>query len=324
MHLGATRCRGSGGVSRPSLFPGGRQPFVHQREAFQRALVEHRDAVVTTGTGSGKTECFLVPVLAELIRESRQWSAPGARPATWDWWSDRHRIMRGKANITHSESPNAITKQDQRLCGHFYSIRSMHSSKINSCDCVSRSIAPRHMLWLDEHRSGNRIYFGRYTGRTPIPGNSDTARLRKELRDMARESTAVADSDAAFFFQSFNEGGAEMWSRWDMQDDPPDLLITNYSMLNIMLMRSLETNIFTKTRDWLAADRSNVFHLVVDELHTYRGTPGTEVAYLLRVLLDRLNLNPDSEQLRIISSSASLESGNDGLEYLEDFFGRNR
>ena len=64
--------------------------------------------------------------------------------------------------------------------------------------------------------------------------------------------------------------------------------------------------------------------LVVDELHTYRGTPGTEVAYLLRVLLDRLNLNPDSEQLRIIASSASLESGNDGLEYLEDFFGRNR
>ena len=78
---------------------------------------------------------------------------------------------------------------------------------------------------------------------------------------MARESAAVAGSDAALFFQLFDEGGAEMWSRWDMQNDPPDLLITNYSMLNIMLMRSLETDIFTKTRDWLAAERNNVFHL---------------------------------------------------------------
>jgi len=62
----------------------------------------------------------------------------------------------------------------------------------------------------------------------------------------------------------------------------------------------------------------------VDELHTYRGTPGTEVAYLLRALLDRLGLAPDSDQLRIISSSASLESGTTGPQYLEQFFGRDR
>jgi DEAD/DEAH box helicase domain-containing protein len=63
----------------PSLFPDHRQPYSHQHEVFYRTLVEHRDAVVTTGTGSGKTECFLVPVLAELVRESRQWSAPSPR-----------------------------------------------------------------------------------------------------------------------------------------------------------------------------------------------------------------------------------------------------
>ena len=40
-----------------------------------------------------------------------------------------------------------------------------------------------------------------------------------------------------------------MWSRWDMQDTPPDILITNYSMLNIMLMRAIETSIFDQTRD---------------------------------------------------------------------------
>ena len=59
-----------------------------------------------------------------------------------------------------------------------------------------------------------------------------------------------------------------------MQEAPPDILITNYSMLNIMLMRSLEGNIFDSTAHWLREDRRHLFHLVVDELHSYRGTPG--------------------------------------------------
>src|SRR5439155_18519746 len=166
---------------------------------------------------------------------------------------------------------------------------------------------------------------GRYTGRTPVSGGrtpSNVGRLRDELRSIHQDAQAVAGNAAEELFQSMN--GGEMWSRWDMQDAPPDILITNYSMLNIMLMRTIETPIFDLTPQWLAGARDRVFHLVVDELHTYRGTPGTEVAYLLRVLLDRLGLPPDSDQLRIIASSASLESGTAGLEYLEQFFGRDR
>ncbi len=317
------------GFIEPSLFTDPqtgqpRQPFVHQREAFQHSLVEHRDVVVTTGTGSGKTECFFVPVLAELIRESSQWSAPGTLTPNWDWWDDRHKMMRGR-------SPRYAQRVAQR--GHetrpaamrallLYPLNALVEDQLVRLRLALDSAAARS--WLDAHRQSNRIYFGRYTSRTPIPGNSDTARLRKELRDMARDAAAVAGFDASLFFQSFDEGAAEMWSRWDMQSHPPDMLITNYSMLNIMLMRSIEADIFDKTRDWLAADRSHVFHLVVDELHTYRGTPGTEVAYLLRVLLDRLGLSPESEQLRFIASSASLEGGDKRREYLEEFFGRER
>ena len=116
-----------------------------------------------------------------------------------------------------------------------------------------------------------------------------------------------------------------MWSRWDMQEAPPDILITNYSMLNIMLMRDVEASIFDMTRAWLQQDEANVFHLVVDELHSYRGTPGTEVGYILRVLYERLGLHPDHSQLRIIASSASL--GGDlarAHDYLLQFFGRSR
>jgi hypothetical protein len=121
-----------------------------------------------------------------------------------------------------------------------------------------------------------------------------------------------------------------------MQDNPPDILITNFSMLSIMLMRECDENIFSKTRAWLAgedlqgeeresAKKSRIFHLVVDELHLYRGTSGTEVAYLLRLLLLRLGLHPNHPQLRILASSASLEPEDPkSLPFLKGFFGANQ
>lgn len=115
-----------------------------------------------------------------------------------------------------------------------------------------------------------------------------------------------------------------MWSRWDMQEHPPDVLITNYQMLNVMLMRSIEAGIFDKTKAWLESSEDHCFFLVVDELHTYRGTPGTEVAYLLRLLLERLGLTLDSPKLRIIATTASLDDDEKGRRFLEQFFGRDR
>ncbi len=42
-----------------------------------------------------------------------------------------------------------------------------------------------------------------------------------------------------------------MLSRWDMVTAPPDILVTNYSMFNVMLMRDLEDPMFEATREWL-------------------------------------------------------------------------
>ena len=115
--------------------------------------------------------------------------------------------------------------------------------------------------------------------------------------------------------------GAEMRSRWDMQTAAPDILITNYSMLNIAMMRDREDSIFDQTRQWLAADPSHVFTLVIDEMHSYRGTPGTEVAYLLRKLFGRLGLDARPQQLSIVAASASLEPERD-RPFLAGFFGQ--
>lgn len=310
------------------------EPYEHQQRAFERSVVGGNDVVVTTGTGSGKTECFLLPIITNLVRESAGWGAPAARSPQWDWWSDRHKYFQGQ-NIRYA--PRIPQRAHEDRITRPAAIRALLLYPLNAL-VEDQLIRLREALdsaparsWLDSHRCGNRLYFGRYTGRTPISGNrnsTNTPRLRTELREMERDAQLVfSDPVARRFFAMMD--GAEMWSRWDMQDAPPDLLITNYSMLNIMLMRGIEANIFDATRRWLedgrrSGDRDRVFHLVVDELHTYRGTPGTEVAYLLRVLLDRLGLSADSEQLRIIASSASLEAGVSGLAYLEGFFGRNR
>ncbi len=103
-------------------------------------------------------------------------------------------------------------------------------------------------------------------------------------------------------------------------------MITNYSMLSVMLMRGDEYELFNKTKKWYAAHPDSVFHLVLDELHLYRGTSGTEVAYLLRLFLDAIGIPPTKEgkpnpQLRILASSASLGGEKDTQDFLSQFFG---
>ncbi len=309
----------------PPTLPNGqpRELYTHQRAVFEESVVHGHDVVVTTGTGSGKTECFLLPIAAELARESVNWPAPGPRPAQWDWWN--HWSMQGSRRCWAPRIPQRAHENRTPAIRALilYPLNALVEDQLARLRDGLDGTGAR--AWLEAHRAANRIYFGRYTGRTPVSGSrtsAATGRLRAELADAHRDSRLVAGTPAARFFA--NMDGGEMWSRWDMQDHPPDVLITNYSMLNIMLMRTVEAPIFDQTRQWLQQDPSHIFHLVVDELHTYRGTPGTEVAYLIRVLLDRIGLAPDSNQLRIIASSASVASGAAGLQYLESFFGRDR
>ena len=312
-------------TSASGLFPSRRELFQHQLDAWS-ASTRGESVVVTTGTGSGKTECYLLPVFSYLVEESSRWRAASNRPAKALWWS--HRNQRRIAQRSHDTGRrNAVRAL------FLYPLNALIEDQLSRIRRACDGIDAR--TWLDDERSGNRFWFGRYTGATPVSGPSENSRKRVELgrrlREMHSEWTRAKhsaeqnrDEEILSYFQ--DPDGSEMWSRWDMQETPPDILITNYSMLNIMLMRSLEAGIFDQTRDWLADDREkNRFHLVVDELHTYRGTPGTEVGYLLRTLLDRLGLTPDSPQLHIIATSASMEAGDHkSLEYLEQFFGRDR
>jgi hypothetical protein len=113
-------------------------------------------------------------------------------------------------------------------------------------------------------------------------------------------------------------GDREMMTRHETQARCPEILITNYSMLEYMLMRPIERAIFQQTRDWLRADPANELILVLDEAHLYRGAGGAEVALLLRRLLSRLDVPRD--RVRFILTSASLGTGDEARAITQ--FGR--
>jgi len=156
----------------------------------------------------------------------------------------------------------------------------------------------------------NLIYFGQYTSRTQTSGYWTN---RARIKDWERYLTQIYH-DWASLNQSEKESGdwirpdgPEMYCRWDMQQAPPDILITNYAMLEYMLLRPMERDIWDLTRDWLNGSESHVLTLVLDEAHMYTGARGTEIAYLLRRLCNRLNANKN--QIRFIATSATLGEG---------------
>ncbi len=325
--------------------------YTHQVEMLQRAAAG-QNAVVTAGTGSGKTESFLLPLFASIAAEALDWDAPEPLlPHADDWWSNEAWQTSCKNNAGHIVRSYRVPQR-----GHetrpaavrglvLYPMNALVEDQLTRLRRALDSVKAR--TWCSEHLKGNRIYFGRYTGNTPVPGHEQNAhgnpdrkrieKLAQKLTDLYQGAAAAfqyatmraekatnddereAANDIIYFFPRLD--GAEMHSRWDMQQAPPDILITNYSMLSIMLMREADAPIFEQTRRWLEQP-GNVFHLIIDELHLYRGTSGTEVAYLLRLLLRKLGLTPTDPRLRILASSASLDPNSEAsLAFLSDFFG---
>ena len=152
----------------------------------------------------------------------------------------------------------------------------------------------------------------------------------RQINDVASELKEQFDISDKF---DTNEDGAELFAvpmagemvtRWDMLEAAPDVLISNTSMLNIMLLRENEESLFEQTKSWLKESPENQFTLIVDELHAYRGTSGAEVAVTIRNFLNRIGIKNDSPQLRIIATTASLDDSDDGQQFVERFFGVNR
>lgn len=275
-------------------------PYSHQCKALENFLAG-KDLIVATGTGSGKTESFLMPVLSTLATESAK------RPNSW--------AKNGVRAILLYPMNALVNDQLGRLRRLF-----------------GNSVVKAGL----QGNSARNATFGMYTSRSPYPGTRSSQKdklrvvgeLKKlyfenmtdEYRDRLKAEGKWPAKDVAAFIESGLKTGAldvELITRHEMQAHAPDLLITNYSMLEYMMLRPLEAPIFQQTADWLREDENNQLTIVLDEAHMYRGSGGAEVAYLLRRLQSRLGV-PRS-RIRFILTSASLGSSDDAKVEIRDF-----
>ncbi len=357
------------------LFPAGIKLHAHQAEMLKKAL-EGNNCIITSGTGSGKTESFLLPLFAQLAKELANWQSPNAKPATVNtWWKERANggltptQIVNISNFTLSDAARQRQHEMRKAGVRALILYPMNALVEDQMSRLRKALdSDNTRQWLNTNTNGNAIYFGRYNSSSPVAGelkkhtdrgtvinDKKVKQLKETLQTIEKNFENVQDyidrylphepeyiklspekkvekiKELKSFFQRLD--GAEMRSRFDMQVAPPDILITNYSMLSIMLMRDIDKGIFDETRQWLACEDlperqreaekpKRIFHLIIDELHLYRGTQGTEVACLLKLVLNRLGLHPQHPQLRILASSASLEAGDiDSKNFVCDFFG---
>ena len=273
-------------------------PFKHQINALETA-VKGTDLFVATGTGSGKTECFMWPMMAKLTSEARN------SPKTWEQRGVRVVVM--------------------------YPMNALVSDQISRLRRLMGDEQHQFVNIFRETAGGNarRPQFGMYTGRTPYPGSTPDKRKDRELAStlermtqpdsdeakayyatLVKEGKIPAKNDIAGFIEDLREGrhipdseDAELITRFEMQNCCPDILITNYSMLEYMLFRPRESNIWDSTKKWLTEDVDNKLLFIIDEAHMYRGSSGGEVSLLIRRLFHRLGIGRDRVQFILTTAS---------------------
>lgn len=211
------------------ILPLDRPLYQHQEDAIRKGAAG-RNLVIATGTGSGKTESFLVPILSALFDEHSHDSLnPGVRALL------------------------------------LYPMNALANDQLKRL----REILENHP----------EITFGRYTG---------------ETKETTRE--------ALEHYQSLHGGDLplenELVSREQMRSNPPHILLTNYAMLEYLLLRPDDMDLFE------GPHAGSWSHLVVDEAHVYDGVNGSEIAFLLRRLQDRLQ----TPKIQCFASSATVGS----------------
>jgi ATP-dependent helicase YprA (DUF1998 family) len=302
-------------------------PYLHQAQALEQGFSNQKNLVIMTGTGSGKTESFLMPVLANLAHEASEDRKSFATPAI-------------RAMVLYPMNA-LVNDQLGRLRAMFGDAR----------------IGTLFRGW-----AGRPPRFARYTSRTPYAGLRDKGKDSRHLKqfgnfyidalqeaangDGPKQQAAhrlIEDLKARGKWPAkpdlekwFGKGAwksasgdyrravtlpedSELLTRHEVQSTPPDLLVTNYSMLEYMLMRPVERDIFDKTAAWLNESPHARFTLILDESHLYRGAGGTEVALLLRRLRDRLAVSP--ERFQVICATASFNDQNHAIHFASELTG---
>ncbi len=237
---------------------------IHQEKALDHVIRDNHNMVVSTGTGSGKTECYLYPIFNDIMREKEQGTlCPGVRALLIF-------PMNALANDQQKKLRKLLAKYPD-------------------------------------------ITFGRYTGETAHARiKEDPEAAEKRLHD-EYNTQHLDDSDPDMRVSLVNE----YMCREYMAQNPPHILLTNYAMLEYMLLQPNTAPFFDNetAKHWK--------YIVIDEAHTYKGAVGTEIGFLLRRLKERIR-HHRTEPFRCIATSATLgsEGGKGALaEFAAQLFG---
>ena len=213
-------------------------PYLHQEKAFDRLSASTPGStLIATGTGSGKTECFLYPILNYCFQH------------------------RGEAGI------KAVL------------------------------IYPMNALATDQAgRIAKLIYNSPLKGQ--VTAGIFVGQQEKDPAMMMTKERLISDKNT-------------------LRLSPPDILVTNYKMLDYLLIRPEDRPL------WLQNTPDTLRFLVVDELHTFDGAQGADLGCLIRRLKSRLDAPPDL--ICGIGTSATLGSSEERqalLEYAASVFGQ--
>lgn len=204
-------------------FPLDRYPYSHQTESWARMLdkQDRKTIIVTSGTGSGKTECFMIPVLQDLLQNQK-------------------------------DGIQAI---------FLYPLNALMNDQQKRIDEWCKAVSPQ-------------IRYAIYNGDTP-------------------ENAAKAARVKAY---------PQLISREDIRNNPPQVLFTNPTLLNYMLVRKSDQPIIERSR----ANKS-LRWILLDEAHTYTGSAATELALQIRRVLDAFGID-DLKEINFAVTSATISS----------------
>ncbi|MFC7443153.1 DEAD/DEAH box helicase [Laceyella putida] len=212
------------------------RPFVHQLRAFERLNSVREDGpqptLVTTGTGSGKTESFLYPIIDHCVRMRKQ----------------------GKEGI------KAIILYPMNALAHDQAKR--------LADLIHKHPEAKHSITAG-------IYVGQGRKEEGEPQSISRVMTEKQLIE----------------------------DRKILRKHPPDILLTNYKMLDLLLHRKSDASL------WGMNQPDTLTYLVLDEMHAYDGVQLADIACLIRRLLARLHMKP--AQLCPVGTSATLGDGSE-------------
>lgn len=223
-------------------------PYIHQYESFLRLSTrnghEPEPVILTTGTGSGKTESFLYPLL--------------------DYCYQNHDTPGIKAIILYPMNALA-TDQARRI-----------AEAINEF----------------EDEDGNPVLKGKIRAGLFIGEGKDKKGTRATRMG---EDHIIEDRDT-------------------LLKSPPDILLTNFKMLDFALLQGR----FNGLWKYNFTNTELLKFIALDELHTYDGAKGSDVANLIRRL--KLKLGLEKNQIVPVGTSATMAGGEQGKEELVEFF----